>query len=388
MNRSPNRLTIQIAAIIVLAFGSATFADKANWQTNVDSAKQLAASEGKDLLLDFTGSDWCKWCIQLTGEVFAQPDFEAEALQSFVLVELDFPSDRASQPDFIAVQNNQWSKKFEIETFPTVILADSQGRPYAKTGYRAGGSQPYLAHLAELRQKRIKRDDAFARAEELSGTEKAEALDEGLRAVGAEFAMTAYTDVVDQIITLDASDEAGLKSRYKEFLARRQVGKEVQQLMACYQPGLESDYISRIQSLEQKYRPTGLLLNELQGVLAQLMLKANRPNDAIQLADSVLNKEDVHPKSKLQWRIMKAMALSANHQLDDAFTLIDDISTDHSDNETIVAACIGQKAQIMLDNDRASEAHAMVRTNVEALHGTARQQMQQMLSHIEARMGS
>ena len=85
---------------------------------------------------------------------------------------------------------------------------------------------------------------------------------------------------------------------------------------------------------------------------------------------------------------MKAMALGANHQVDDAVTLIDDISSDHSDNDSIVAACVGQKVQIMLDNDRASEAHAMVRTNVESTTGTAREQMQQMLEHIESRMGS
>ena len=377
-----------IGLAITMALGSATFADKANWQTNVDSAKQLAASQGKDMLLDFTGSDWCHWCIQLTNEVFAQPDFEKEAGESFVLVELDFPSNSASQPDFIAAQNNQWSKKFKIESFPTVVLTDSAGRPYAKTGYRAGGAQPYLAHLAKLRQKRIARDDAFERATKLSGSEKAKALDEGLRAVGAEFAMTAYTNVVNEIIALDSNDESGLKSRYEEFLARRKVGKEVQQLMACYQPGSETEYISRLQSLEQKYRPTGQLLNELRGVLAQLMLKADRPTDAIELADAVLNKDNIHPKSKLQWRIMKAMALGANHQVDDAVTLIDDISSDHSDNESIVAACVGQKVQIMLDNDRASEAHTMVRTNVEAMTGTAREQMQQMLDHIESRMGS
>ena len=386
MTRSFNRSILLIASILVLTFGSATFADKANWQTDVEAARQLAASQGKDLLLDFTGSDWCHWCIQLTNEVFSRPEFESEALQSFVLVELDFPSNSASQPDHIARQNNQWSKRFDIESFPTVILADSEGRPYAKTGYRAGGPQPFLAHLAELRQKRVKRDKAFAEATKLSGVEKAKSLDEGLRAVGAEFALTAYSDVVNQILTLDANNEVGLKSRYEEFLARRDVGKEVQQLMACYQPGLETEYISRVQALQQKYQPKGRLLAELQGVLAQLMLKANRAKDAIALADSVLEQGSVHPKAKLQWRIMKAMALSADHQLDSAIMLIDDISNDHSDNETIVVACIGQKAQIMLENNRRSDAREMLRMNVETMTGPARQQMQQILNQIE--MGS
>ncbi len=386
MPLSLHRLKNLIAFATVLALGSATFGDKSNWQTNVETAKQLAASQGKDLLLDFTGSDWCHWCIKLTDEVFSQPDFDNEALRSFVLVEIDFPSDRASQSDFIATQNNQLSKQFEIESFPTVVLADSQGRPYAKTGYRAGGPQPFLAHLAELREKRIKRDEAFARADKLEGVEKAKSLDEGLRAVGAEYALTAYSSVVNQIMALDANDEGGLKSRYEEFLARRRVGDEVKQLMACYQPGLETEYISRIQALEQKYQPKGRLLTELQGVLGQLMLKANRPGEVIQLADSILKKESVHPASRLQWRIMKVMALSANRQLDDAFALIDNISSDHSTNETIVAACVGQKALIMLDNNQVTKAHSLVQSNVETLTGAARQQMQKLLQQIESRM--
>ncbi|HIA27437.1 MAG TPA: thioredoxin family protein, partial [Planctomycetes bacterium] len=30
-----------------------------------DKAKETARSEGKDLLINFTGSDWCGWCQRL-----------------------------------------------------------------------------------------------------------------------------------------------------------------------------------------------------------------------------------------------------------------------------------------------------------------------------------
>ena len=324
--------------------------------------------------------------MQLHKEVFSHQEFVKESQQSFVLVELDFPSDRASQPDSIATQNNDWSQRFDIESFPTVVLTDSQGRPYAKTGYRPDGWQPYLEHLAKLREKRQKRDDAFARADQASGVEKARLLDEGLRAVGAEFALTAYRDVVDQILTLDSGNEGGLKSRYQEFLARRQVGKEIQQLMACYQPGLETEYISRIRDLERKFQPKGRLQTELRGVLAQLYIQAKQPASAIQIADQVLAK-DVHPKTKLQWRIMKAVALGASRQVDEAFSVIDDISRDHSDNQTIVAACVGQKAQIMVENQRLDDAHAIVKDAIAKMTpGEARNQMEKMLSQIESRM--
>ena len=291
-----------------------------------------------------------------------------------MLVELDFPSDRANQPDHIAAQNNEWSQRFDIEAFPTVVLTDSRGLPYAKTGYRPGGPKSYLEHLSELRAKRIQRDNAFARAAKQSGAERAKSLDEGLRAVGAEFAMTAYRDVVDEIIRLDANDGSRLKSRYQEFIARRQVGKEIQQLMACYQPGLELEYISQIKELEKKFQPTGRLRNEVRGVLAQLYMQAKQPTKAISLADEVLS-ESIHPKAKLQWRIMKAIALGANQQIDEAFLEIDGIASDHSDNATIAAACVGQKAQILVENNRVGEAATMVQSAIDGMsHPVKREQ--------------
>ena len=35
------------------------------WLTDVPTALQKAKQENKILLLDFTGSDWCGWCVKL-----------------------------------------------------------------------------------------------------------------------------------------------------------------------------------------------------------------------------------------------------------------------------------------------------------------------------------
>ena len=56
------------------------------WMTDFEAAKEKAKKEGKDLLIDFTGSDWCGWCIKLSKEVFEQEAFKKEAPQSFILV--------------------------------------------------------------------------------------------------------------------------------------------------------------------------------------------------------------------------------------------------------------------------------------------------------------
>ncbi len=61
------------------------------WSHDFAKARTAAASENKDLLVDFTGSDWCSWCIKLNKEVFGHEAFRSGVKDSFVLVELDYP---------------------------------------------------------------------------------------------------------------------------------------------------------------------------------------------------------------------------------------------------------------------------------------------------------
>ena len=77
------------------ALASTLFADDKLWVNEFEKAKQTAATEGKDLLMDFTGSDWCGWCIRLHKEVFDLDAFKTAAPKNFVLVELDYPNDKS-----------------------------------------------------------------------------------------------------------------------------------------------------------------------------------------------------------------------------------------------------------------------------------------------------
>ena len=57
-----------------------------------------------------------------------------------------------------------------------------------------------MANLKEQLGTLAKRDAAFAKAENASGTEKAKLLAEGLSLVNDEMALKTYGDVVSQII--------------------------------------------------------------------------------------------------------------------------------------------------------------------------------------------
>ena len=124
------------------------------WMTDFEAAKARAAEEDKDLLMDFSGSDWCYWCKKLDGEVFSKPGFVEEAGKQFVFVKIDFPSDKSGQSRQLQAQNQRLATIYGIQGYPTVILAYPDGTPYARTGYQEGGPDAYLAHLEQLRSQR------------------------------------------------------------------------------------------------------------------------------------------------------------------------------------------------------------------------------------------
>ena len=80
----------QILPVVVAACVAPCFAAE-GWITDMDAAKKQAAEQKKDLMIEFTGSDWCPPCMQLRANVFSKPDFQKEAQKNFVLVELDYP---------------------------------------------------------------------------------------------------------------------------------------------------------------------------------------------------------------------------------------------------------------------------------------------------------
>lgn len=202
-------------------------ADDGGWTENAKEAVEKAAAESKDLLINCSGSDWCGWCIRLEKEVFNTQAFLAEAPKSFVLLQLDYPR-RKKQTEAIKKQNSEWRKKLPIAGFPTVFLTDATGKPYAKTGYRRGGPEPYLKNLAELRKARAKRDEAMAKAQTAEGADKAKLLDEALSAIDGALVMACYPDVVEEILKLDADGKAGLKSKYAAMALLSKVGKAMQ----------------------------------------------------------------------------------------------------------------------------------------------------------------
>jgi thioredoxin-related protein len=184
------------------------------WLIDFEKAKAQAAAEKKDLLMDFTGSDWCGWCIRLRKEVFDTDEFRAQAPKKYVLLELDYPQDQSKVSEATRAQNDRLQSQFGIQGYPTIFLADSQGRPYAQLGYEKGGPEAYLKILEEARAGRLRRDDAFSKASSASGLQKAKSLRDALAELPEALVSTHYQDVLNEIRSLDASDSLGMDAKF------------------------------------------------------------------------------------------------------------------------------------------------------------------------------
>lgn len=137
--------------LLFLTFSSlAINAQDLKWYTDVKEASALSIKTKKPLLLFFTGSDWCGWCMKLQKEVFVQPDFAKWAKDNVILVELDYPKRKQLAPE-LAKQNSELGQMFAIRGYPTVWLVNPSNSKdqvafdrLGSTGYVAGGPQKWI----------------------------------------------------------------------------------------------------------------------------------------------------------------------------------------------------------------------------------------------------
>lgn len=128
----------RIALLLPLAaLATAAFAGE-GWSTSWADAVAQSKKTGKPILADFTGSDWCGWCIKLDKEVFSTPAFKAWAKKSVILLTLDFPA-KKPQSKALKAQNAGLQQKYNIQGYPTILFLDAKGKKLGEYGYDEGG---------------------------------------------------------------------------------------------------------------------------------------------------------------------------------------------------------------------------------------------------------
>jgi protein disulfide-isomerase len=128
-------------------------AAETTWLTDLPKAQAQAKAENKIVLLDFTGSDWCGWCIKFKKETLDTAEFQAYAATNLVLVELDYPQKKV-QSDDLKKANAALKDQYNIEGFPTLIVLNKDGQEIGRqVGYAKGGPQAFIAKIEAFKKK-------------------------------------------------------------------------------------------------------------------------------------------------------------------------------------------------------------------------------------------
>ena len=141
--------------ILGLLLFTSIFIQAQNWQSNFEQAKEIATKEGKNIVLVFSGSDWCAPCMKLEKNIWNSEEFKAEAQQNWIIYKADFPKKKANQlSEELTQQNKQLAEKYNKGgSFPLVVLLDSSGKVLGMTGFKNSSPQEYITLIHSFDKK-------------------------------------------------------------------------------------------------------------------------------------------------------------------------------------------------------------------------------------------
>jgi thioredoxin-related protein len=251
--------TLLLSAVALVAPPAANRGGE--WIADWDAAAKLAKESGKDLLVDFTGSDWCGWCVKLHDEVFQHDEFLKGVGDKYVLVALDFPRDdavKAKVPN--PTRNAALQKRYHVRGFPTILLMAADGDVIGQTGYQQGGPAAYLTHLEELRTAGLplleEQDKMEQKIVAAKDAEKAALIEEAMTRLAAlteenAFLATKFGDLVRLGLVADPDNKSGLKRKSIEALLKAgQLDDELATVVRTLDPKNEAGLLERVVAAE------------------------------------------------------------------------------------------------------------------------------------------
>lgn len=266
----------------------------AEWLTNVEAAQKLAAEQGKAVLVDFTGTDWCVYCREMHAKVLDTPEFEAYAAPKFVLVEMDLPHKPLLPPGQLEY-NRRIVKRYGVTGYPTLLVLTPAGEV---TGGFIGGKAE-LGYVCRQLDIALQNAADLPRLAELTGQERVRALQNlyttfrGLEKLGTSH---VYRKM---LLEADTEDVTGIQTeertfrRLSEYRNRLHAAADEAEELAVIEEGLAAEAAPelRVELLNRKVQLMQRHVETIDDLMAMkaVMLESARllPEHADAMVDSV-----------------------------------------------------------------------------------------------------
>lgn len=141
-------------SIIIVVLFLSQFSFSQNWNYNFEEAKAVAKEQNKEIVLVFSGSDWCAPCIKLDKNIWQSDAFKKESAEKWILVKADFPRKKANQLAQEQTEHNRnLAEKYNLEgSFPLVVLLDKTGKVLGKMGFKNVSPEEYIKMIDALKK--------------------------------------------------------------------------------------------------------------------------------------------------------------------------------------------------------------------------------------------
>ncbi|SKB45286.1 thioredoxin family protein [Maribacter arcticus] len=114
--------------------------DDTKWLTDYDTAISKAKKQKKNVLVYFTGSDWCPPCKMLKTDLFDTNEFQ-ELADNYILLYVDVPRNKDLLSEKQFTRNKELLTKLnKRKVFPLLKVLDSKGKEIDEiSGYSMNG---------------------------------------------------------------------------------------------------------------------------------------------------------------------------------------------------------------------------------------------------------
>ncbi len=355
VHRPSKMFVCRIVAVSFVCLASGRASGDDVWRDNMEQAVQTSQKESKDMLLLFTGSDWCPPCIKLETEVLGTEEFAKGTRDGWIRVKFDFLKNSPVLPALEA-QNQEWSEKYGVAAFPTLVLVDKDQRPFGFMGYQEGGPAPFLESLNDLKQKRALRDEALERAEKAEGDEKATFLDQALSVLDENLIDVWYADVVEEIVALDEDDHLGLRTKWngdRDAEVRKIIFADIQTISRLDRPEQAIAFIDEVLGavefpVSEKFEVLRIKLSLLQ--------HAGQQNEALELLDMMLAMPEITSQTRERLVVKKALQIYSAGDKEGANKFLDAELTGKTDQYFVHLT----RAQLVANNGQVEQAIQMI----------------------------
>lgn len=168
-------VTTLTALVVTTTFGAKMSSSvPKGWGEDYESAKATAEKSGKLILLAFSGSDWCGWCVKMEKDIYSDSKFIKQAKKKFVLLMIDNPRNKSILSPLAQKQNPELVSQFQIRGYPSTVIVRPSGEEVRRFGgYQSRGVDAFLEKLdkvaeeagvkgkAEVSDEEAKKDDRF-----------------------------------------------------------------------------------------------------------------------------------------------------------------------------------------------------------------------------------